>query len=62
MQKLPLPSINLKKEVTSYPYHANTTGMYSSCPKKNSTALKLQPPRLTNLKKEKGFFLFFFFF
>jgi hypothetical protein len=47
--------------VTSYPYHANTTGMYSTAPKKNSTALKLQPPYPTNLKKEKGFFSFFRF-
>jgi hypothetical protein len=27
-------------------------------PQKNSTLLKLQPPLLTNLKKEKGFFFF----
>jgi hypothetical protein len=29
--------------------------------KKNSTSLKLQPPLLTNLKKEKGFFFSFRF-
>jgi hypothetical protein len=47
-----------KKKVTSYPYHANTTGMHPSSSKKNSTLLKLQPPLLTNLKKEKEFFFF----
>jgi hypothetical protein len=46
------------QKVTIYPYHANTTGMHPSYPKKNSTSLKLQPPLLTNLKKEKVFFFF----
>jgi hypothetical protein len=33
-----------------------TTHPHAHIYQKNSTSLKLQPPLLTNLKKEKGFF------